>query len=150
LDLGPPGRGLTNYLVIDADEEIGSEDTASEDPEEASEDDSLSDIITRAQGDLGSVLQTPAPRRRPTHTGGRIFYTSTLHFYTWLSGDGYSTGPFSCVERSGRRRRNTENVLKQKARCRRCGQWALNRYIAKSVCQKKGEGDVRFIYKIVK
>jgi hypothetical protein len=60
-------------LVIDADEEIGSEDTASEDPEEASEDDSLSDIITRAQGDLGSVLQTPAPRRRPTHTGGEIF-----------------------------------------------------------------------------
>jgi hypothetical protein len=64
-----------NKLIwfIDADEEIGSEDTASEDPEEASEDDSLSDIITRAQGDLGSVL------RRPTHTGGKPFYhISTL------------------------------------------------------------------------
>jgi hypothetical protein len=61
------------FGFIDADEEIGSEDTASEDPEEASEDDSLSDIITRAQGDLGSVLQTPAPRRRPTHTGGKTF-----------------------------------------------------------------------------
>jgi hypothetical protein len=87
-----------NKLIwfIDADEEIGSEDTASEDPEEASEDDSLSDIITRAQGDLGSVLQTPAPRRRPTHTGGKPFYhISTLenlfcsamynHFYSTKS-----------------------------------------------------------------
>jgi hypothetical protein len=66
-------KTIINTHVLDAEEENGSDSAASEGVEEGSDDDSLSDIITRAQGDLGSVLQTPANRRPPPPSGKNCF-----------------------------------------------------------------------------
>jgi hypothetical protein len=66
-------KTIINAHVLDSEEENGSDSAASEGVEEGSDDDSLSDIITRAQGDLGSVLQTPANRRPPPPSGKNCF-----------------------------------------------------------------------------
>jgi hypothetical protein len=76
-------KTIINTRVLDAEEENRSDSAASEGMEEGSDNDSLSDIITRAQGDLGSVLQTPANRRPPPPSGKNC--SVILNAQLWFS-----------------------------------------------------------------
>jgi Mg-chelatase subunit ChlI len=67
----------TNQTLLLEGAESSEEESEAEPDEQEDEDesdrDSLSDVIARAQGDLGSALRTPANRRRIPSPGNQGF-----------------------------------------------------------------------------